>query len=720
MNPAAGGPVGGGMMMMNNGSPAVNAGMNSSDPMRMSLNTYIYDYLLKNGHFEIARSITRDDKFEFQQGPKTSPGRRKDGEINGDGGDGMDMDQKDDVPDELPRPRGWEGSQGNGFLFEWFSIFSDLFAAHRGGGKQNGSVNPAAAQYLLHEKNNQRLRESIQNQNMNRPGMNQAMMQRMNGAMNGNMQGKGVTPQQAAMMQQRKAMAMQQQQQMNREGAEGEINGVRPGTPAAGDDGGSPSKRPRIDNGQPAFNNGMMQNGRPGGVPGAQQQGMMIQAGFNPQMNPQFQRNGAMPPKGMQVSIVRDAIRGKADYDQGGMPNGMMNMGNGGSPMMQGMNQFPEGMQMDYMNQRNMAAGQPNMQQGGGAQSGNHALQDYQMQLMLLEQQNKKRLMMARQEQHENNPHAGGPMPGVNMPPAGMSPSGSRTGTSPNPGEMKRNPAIGGLPGSPSAGEAMAGRSPAAMNFMNNIPGQDFNAGMFMGKDGQMMGGPQGMRPPTSDMGAMRQQGGRPGQFSGGQPMQQQGSQAGQQMGTPGQREMPPPQAPAGGNNTRGNQGASPAANAPPTPSQSNKANPKTKKGAAKDDNKRQRPAKKGSAANAPTSDENPPATPTPSTPITPNNPGAMNQNNKGQPGLPQGNQVQNNQAMQMNQQMPQNDFGQLNFGETTGGADPQFNLDFSTLENADVLENFDFDSFLNTSADDTFNVDIGADFGEFGMGQDQ
>ncbi len=153
MNPAAGGPVGGGgMMMMNNGSPAVNAGMNSSDPMRMSLNTYIYDYLLKNGHYEIARSITRDDKFEFQHGHKSSPGRRKDGEMNGDGGDGMDMDQKDDVPDELPRPRGWEGSQGNGFLFEWFSIFSDLFAAHRGGGKQNGVVNPAAAQYLMHEK----------------------------------------------------------------------------------------------------------------------------------------------------------------------------------------------------------------------------------------------------------------------------------------------------------------------------------------------------------------------------------------------------------------------------------------------------------------------------------------------------------------------------------------------------------------------------------------
>ena len=33
-----------------------------------------------------------------------------------------------------------------------------------------------------------------------------------------------------------------------------------------------------------------------------------------------------------------------------------------------------------------------------GGSGGNHALQDYQMQLMLLEQQNRKRLFMARQE----------------------------------------------------------------------------------------------------------------------------------------------------------------------------------------------------------------------------------------------------------------------------------------------------------------------------------
>jgi len=38
------------------------------------------------------------------------------------------------------------------------------------------------------------------------------------------------------------------------------------------------------------------------------------------------------------------------------------------------------------------------LKNGNSQQTASHALQDYQMQLMLLEQQNKKRLLMARQE----------------------------------------------------------------------------------------------------------------------------------------------------------------------------------------------------------------------------------------------------------------------------------------------------------------------------------
>jgi hypothetical protein len=53
------------------------------------------------------------------------------------------------------------------------------------------------------------------------------------------------------------------------------------------------------------------------------------------------------------------------------------------------------------------AAGAPmDGSQQAVTQTGNHALQDYQMQLMLLEQQNKKRLLLARQEQdHTGNQH---------------------------------------------------------------------------------------------------------------------------------------------------------------------------------------------------------------------------------------------------------------------------------------------------------------------------
>ena len=60
--------------------------------------------------------------------------------------------------------------------------------------------------------------------------------------------------------------------------------------------------------------------------------------------------------------------------------------------------------------------------------SGNHALQDYQMQLMLLEQQNKKRFLMARQEQ-DSWSHPPGMRTGLNghCDPK-MSPEGSRAG----------------------------------------------------------------------------------------------------------------------------------------------------------------------------------------------------------------------------------------------------------------------------------------------------
>lgn len=154
MNPSAvGGPVGG-MMMMNNGSPANPTNMNNVDGIKTNLNTYIYEYMLKTGCFEVARALHKDEKFEIRTLTKQSPNRRRDGEVNGESGDAMDLDLKDDIPDDLPRPQTMDSGPGNGFLFEWFSIFSDLFQAHRNQSKMgNGQMaNNPATQYLIHHQ----------------------------------------------------------------------------------------------------------------------------------------------------------------------------------------------------------------------------------------------------------------------------------------------------------------------------------------------------------------------------------------------------------------------------------------------------------------------------------------------------------------------------------------------------------------------------------------
>ena len=260
--------------------------------------------------------------------------------------------------------------------------------------------------------------------------------------------------------------------------------------------------------------------------------------------------------------------------------------------------------------QGGMRSGQPGGQPGGG----NHALQDYQMQLMLLEQQNKKRLMMARQEQDSMTipGREGGVPPGVigaNGQPyqQGASPQGARSANSPNPSEqMKRatphmNPA--GMPSPLPEGQSRG--SPSGMNF--NMPGGQMDPNMapqyfkMNGMDPNMVGAmPNGMRPPSSHPG-----GGFNGQMTPQQmAMAQQRQQAvananwqtgpnGQMMpgpnqggpqqpmgqGTPQQRAMPPPSAVPAGNGANGRtQPSSPQQGAaPPTPSQGNKANPKKK-----------------------------------------------------------------------------------------------------------------------------------------------
>lgn len=739
MNHAAGGPVGGGVPMMHNATTSNPPESNES--MKIRFNTYIYDYFLKHGFYESARALVRDEKFQISTttNTKQSPGRQ----VNGV--DDMDTDSKDDVriPDDLPRPSlGGPDPSGNSFLFDWYCLFSDVFQAQRTKGKPGQPS--AIRQYLWQAENLQRLRDSQNGQmlrgnpQMMASQMNQFNNMRIrNGAMtNAEMQKRmiqsNMTPQQ---MQQLATQNKLMQNMQRGEQADMEMNGQRPQSPS-GENTGSPNKRPRLEGAQ--FNGQQM-------GPNGRGQGMAPNMGQNAMTNMMMKNGvnvqGMTPQQYQSFAAQNPAVQAKSI--QGAMPNGMMNpagvMPNQGSPMMQQMN---ENFILDpnFNNPAVSAQMRATMAQqaaANGGQGGNHALQDYQMQLMLLEQQNKKRLMMARQEQ-DSMTRADG-QPGIpaqqGMQPPGMSPSGSRNGPSPNPNEqMKRTPQLGqsGIPGSPTPGGPTG--SPAPMNFNGQMP-QDFSNQMFaMGKLGEGMMPGQGVRPPNgmnpamqaSRMPANWQQGG-----PGGQPMMQQPSQQGQpqgNIGTPQQRnEMPPPQAPAaaGPNAGRGTQPSSPqtTAQAPPTPQQTSKGNPtgkgkKSEKGNAKNRPQKKNTANSAAANNAEASD--PPATPTPSTPITPVHPNAFNKNAPSSGNASAGNTSAPTSAPQPNaatagQQPQQGAAGQQPGGVAAGnaadpnhmgmaaasfgdfnGVDPSFNLDFGPLDAPDVLENFDFDSFLN------------------------
>lgn len=479
------------------------------------------------------------------------------------------------------------------------------------------------------------------------------------------------------------------QNNMARDGSNMDMGGQRPPTPSSGENAPSPSKRPRLEgagfpNGQAMGPGGRSQPMQgPQGVatsgPGANE--MMLANGMNPNQMPPNQFNAFNQPQNMQKQQLEVYSQNLAQQQRAAINNQMgkaMNPGAPqGSPMVgQSMDGSAEMFAAGNGNPRMAGApGQPGQQQGG-----NHALQDYQMQLMLLEQQNKKRLLMARQEQDNMTqaPHGGpGAVGQPGFPPA-MSPQGSRPGPSPNPADqVKRGtPKLGqtGLPGSPMPDGSMP---------------QNRNSPIPAGFDPSQMGGPgmppQGyypqmapnnMRPPSShpsqapnftnqplsqaQMESMRQRGQMPNGMwpQGPQMMQQNPNQLPQQMGTPrqGNTAMPPPPAPqVGGNEQQRTQPPSPNQNAtpaaPPTPNQTNKANPKGKKERAETKKVSiflfivcsndqyltivKKPAKKNSTTTGatPASEAEPPPTPTPATPSTPRHAQSFSNNGAQQPG---------------------------------------------------------------------------------------
>jgi hypothetical protein len=227
--------------------------------------------------------------------------------------------------------------------------------------------------------------------------------------------------------------------------------------------------------------------------------------------------------------------------------------------------------------------------QGQPPADNRHALQDYQMQLMMLEQQNKKRLLQARRDNTTDGINQAG-TPGNQMYTApNMSPSTSRGGgPSPNANEAKRGTpkaAQQPLPGSPmnelqnrsspapsfdpSAGPIPPGlQQPYYATIAGNArapsshPTFQINSGITQVQLEQMQRAgriPNGMQWP---------QGGQ-------QVMQANQAQAALRAGNMGPPPAPANEAPAPQQRT---QPSSPAQQpAPPTPSQANKAAPKKK-----------------------------------------------------------------------------------------------------------------------------------------------
>lgn len=400
---------------------------------------------------------------------------------------------------------------------------------------------------------------------------------------------------------------MMQQHQMRRDPSDLDINGQRPRTPSSGDNAPSPSKRPRLDGGP--FGQQMIPNGRgpPQGLQGQpmmENQGnltnaMLMQHNIDPSglTNAQLanlqQQNLNVQQKSMQVYTQNRPNHQRTSLSKPGM------QGQGSPMMQQGMdlvNGAPEYLVGNSIH--HMRGQMPN------SAGGNHALQDYQMQLMLLEQQNKKRLLLARQEQDgSTRPEVQAGIPGgaPGFAP-GLSPQGSRSGPSPGPNDHSKrgSPKIlsSGIPGGgspiPDGTLSRQGGSPAPPNY----PGQMAPEMIQQLKLGESMGvvGPNGMRPPNSaqqfngvqytpqQAEALRARGVGPvpngtwPQAPPGQPAMMQQAvppQQPAQLGTPQQpRSMPPPTIPPGA--PANGRPASPAqpANPPSTPSQTNKANP--------------------------------------------------------------------------------------------------------------------------------------------------
>ncbi|KAK3066256.1 hypothetical protein LTR53_017473, partial [Teratosphaeriaceae sp. CCFEE 6253] len=143
----AGGPVGGGggpasqqQQQMNIGTPSSGDGGSGPNAIKR-LNTAIYDYLLRNSMYDVARGFYK--QMEIETDVKKSPSQR--GQLNGVADDGMDIDVAEikNRPEDLPAPL----PLGDGpFLQDWWCQFWEIYTCYRGKGGKGQLPNYIGAQ----------------------------------------------------------------------------------------------------------------------------------------------------------------------------------------------------------------------------------------------------------------------------------------------------------------------------------------------------------------------------------------------------------------------------------------------------------------------------------------------------------------------------------------------------------------------------------------------
>jgi hypothetical protein len=134
---AQNGPVDGTPVMGNMAHPK----RINTDP-REQLNTYIYDYFLRNNHKQAARAMLESNDMKMSTGPpqKTSPNNRQNGI------DSMDQDSDNFPTPQLPPNQ----MADNSFLLDWWVQFWDIYQATKT--RPNNGPQSKGQQYINHTR----------------------------------------------------------------------------------------------------------------------------------------------------------------------------------------------------------------------------------------------------------------------------------------------------------------------------------------------------------------------------------------------------------------------------------------------------------------------------------------------------------------------------------------------------------------------------------------